>query len=480
MFSFPERGHRLLVAVAALATLGACKVPDMALQETSRTVPNKYRLTDDTLDLARLQFQQYFADPYLSSLIDTALAKNQELSITSQEILVARNEIRARRGEYLPTVSPAFSVGIDRVPRFTPKGAVEEGVDIRRDNEIPNPIPDIFVGVQAGWEIDIWRRLRNAKDAAVNRYLASVEGRSFVVTNLVGEIAANYYELLALDNQLEFINSNIAIQTRALEVVRIQKEAARVTELAVQRFQAQLLNTQSLQYDVRQRIVETENRINFLTGRYPSPVQRDPQGFNQVDATTIVGGIPSRLLANRADIRQREYQLKAANLDVAVARANYYPRVGLSAVLGYQAFNPAVLFSTPQSILGRLAGDFVSPLVNRNGIIAGFNASNAQQVQAVTQYEQTVLNAYLEVANQFSNVDNLNQKYQLKLQQVAALDRSVEISNELFKSARADYSEVLLTQREALEARIELNETKLAQLEARVSVYRALGGGWQQ
>ncbi len=478
MFKF-SNGVRLL-GVALIAGLGACKVPDMALREQTRTVPNKYRFTDDTLDLARMQFQEYFADPYLASLIDTALVKNQELNITNQEILIARNEIRARRGEYLPTVSPAVSIGVDRVPRYTPKGAVEEGVEIRKENEIPNPIPDFFVGAVASWEVDIWRKLRNAKDAAVNRYLASVEGRNFVVTNIVGEIAAEYYELLALDNQLDFINANIALQTRALEVVRIQKEAARLTELAVKRFEAQLLNTQSLQYDVRQRLVETENRINFLTGRYPTPIPRDPQGFNSVDATTVVGGIPSRLLANRADIRQAEYQLKAANLDVAVARARYYPNVGLSAVLGYQAFNPAVLFSTPQSILARLAGDLVAPLVNRNGIIAGFNASNAQQVQAVTQYEQTVLNAYLEVANQFSNVDNLDQKFQLKQQQVAALDRSVEISNDLFRSARADYSEVLFTQREALEARIELNETKLAQLEARVSVYRALGGGWQQ
>jgi outer membrane protein TolC len=193
---------------------------------------------------------------------------------------------------------------------------------------------------------------------------------------------------------------------------------------------------------------------------------------------TIHAGIPSQLLANRPDIKQAELDLEAARLDVKVARARFYPSLGISASLGYQAFNPSYLLTTPESLIYSLAGDLTAPLINKNAIKATYYSANAKQVQAVYNYERAILNAYIEVANQLSKISNLEKSYDLKSKQVQTLTESITISNDLFKSSRADYMEVLMTQRDALESKFELIETKKEQMNALVNIYRALGGGW--
>jgi multidrug efflux system outer membrane protein len=184
-------------------------------------------------------------------------------------------------------------------------------------------------------------------------------------------------------------------------------------------------------------------------------------------------------LQNRPDIRQAELQLAAARLDIKVARANFYPSLRITAGVGYNAFNAKYLVTSPQSLMYTLAGELVAPLVNRNAIKAYYYSATAKQIQAAYNYERTILNAYVEVANQVANINNLEQSYNLRTQQVQALTQSIEISTRLFRSARADYMEVLLTQRDAVEAKFELVETKMEQMHAMVSVYRALGGGWK-
>lgn len=458
----------------------ACQVPVLVGKTENKTVPAGYTSLPDSTNAATVQWRSYFTDPSLVALIDTALKNNQELNITLQEIEVARNEIRARKGEYLPFVGVKGAAGFEKVGRYTSRGASEANIEIKPGKETPDPLPDFLLGAYATWEVDIWHKLRNAKKAAVTRYLSTIEGRNFVVTTLIAEIANSYYELLALDNQLEIIKQNIEIQTNALEIVKAQKEATRVTELAVRKFEAEVLNTRSLQYDIQQRITETENRINFLLGRYPQPVARNVQAFNNAMPGAIHAGLPSQLLANRPDVKQAELELAAARLDIQVAKAQFYPSLGISASIGYQAFNPAYLLRTPQSMLYSLAGELVAPLVNKNAIKATYFNANAKQIQAAYNYERTILNAYVEVANQLAKINNLEKSYDLKSKQVEALTQSITISNDLFKSARADYMEVLMTQRDALESKFELIETKKQQMNAMVNIYQALGGGWNQ
>jgi len=385
----------------------------------------------------------------------------------------------ARKGEYRPFVSLGGAAGVEKASRYTLPGATEEITEIKPGKRTPDPLTDFRFGASATWEVDIWHKLRNAKKAAVSRYLSSVEGKNFMMTNLVSEVANNYYELLALDSQLEILQRNIEIQSNALRIVKMEKEATKVTELAVRRFQAQVLNTQNLQYDIKQRIVEAENRINFLVGRYPQPVARTHQNFETLLPAIVQSGIPSQLLENRPDVRQAENDLAASKLDVQVAKANFYPRLGLTAVLGIQSFSPIYLAKAPKSIISSLAGDLAGPLINKNAIKATYYSANAKQIQAVYNYQRTVLNAYIEVTNQLSRIDNLEKSYDLKKSEVEALTESINISNRLFASARADYMEVLLTQRDALESRFDLVETKMNQMNAMVDIYRALGGGWK-
>lgn len=474
-----KKTRNLSLAVAIVAISFTACTPSLVSKTANTKVPEGYNASQDTTNTASIQWQDYFTDPYLTALIDTALKNNQELNITLQEINISRNEVGARKGEYLPFLGIKGGAGVDKTARYTPEGANEATTDIKPGMEMPEPVPDYMVGVFASWEVDIWRKLRNAKKAAVERYLASVEGRNFMVTNLIAEIADSYYELLALDNQLAIVKRNIDLQNNAFQIVKMQKEATRVTELAVRRFEAQVLHTKSLQYGIQQQITEMENRINFLVGRYPQPIPRNPEIFSDLVPNTIYAGIPSQLLENRPDVRQAELELVAAKLDVRVAKAQFYPSLDISAGVGLRAFNPSYLLQTPESMLYSLAGDLTAPLLNRKALKATYSSANAKQIQAVYNYERSILNAYIEVANQLSKLGNLEKSYDLKAREVEALTQSITISNNLFRSARADYMEVLLTQREALESKFDLVETKMQQMSAMVKMYRALGGGWK-
>ncbi|MNJ93020.1 Outer membrane protein OprM precursor [compost metagenome] len=476
---FNKNHHKILGFTLLSLAYTSCKIPSIVQKTENKSIPNAYaNNTSDTANLASIKWKDFFKDQYLNNLIDTALQNNQELNITLQEIEIARNEVRARKGELLPSVGLKAGAGLEKVGRYTSQGAGDASTEIKPGKEMPEPLPDYLVGLYANWEVDIWHKLRNSKKAAYTKYLSSVEGKNFVVTNLVAEIANSYYELLALDNQLDMVRKNIELQTNALAVVKIQKEATRVTELAVRKFEAEVLSSRSLEYDIMQKTTETENKINFLLGKYPQHIARDKSSFDTSLANDLHTGIPSQLLANRPDIKQAELDLIAAKLDVKVAKAQFYPSLGISAGLGFQAFNPSYLVKTPESLLYSIAGDVAAPLINRNAIKATYFTANAKQIQAVYQYERSILNGYIEVANQLSSIGNLSKSYELKAKQVQALTQSIEISNDLFKSSRADYLEVLMTQRDALEAKLELIETKKQQLNAMVKVYQALGGGW--
>ncbi len=470
--------HKTHIAILVTLLLGGC-IPSLKITKTeNKSVPQSYGNSQDSTNTAKISWKVYFSDPDLAVLIDSALKNNQELNIAIQEIIINKNEIRARKGEYLPFVGLRGGVGFQPIPKYTWQGAVEDNVDFKTKKDIIESVSDYSFGAFASWEIDIWKKLRNSKKSAVMRYLATTEGKNLLVTNLVKEIANSYYELMALDNQLDVVQKNIEIQSNALQIVKQQKEAAKLTQLAVNRFEAQLLNTINLQYEIKQKIVETENLINFLTGRFPQPVQRNSTNFINTGIDSVYTGIPSQLLSNRTDVRQAELQLAATKLDVKVARANFYPAFKIQGGLGFQAFNPAFLIN-PQSILLSLAGDLMAPLINRNGIKAVYYNANAKQIQAVYNYEQTILQAYIDVVNQQSRKSNFSKSYSTKSKEVEILSQSIIIANNLFTSARADYIEVLLTQREVLKSKMELIEIKTKQMNAKVSIYQALGGGWR-
>jgi len=463
--------------IVALCSLWSCKIPAITSKTENKTMPVSYTASSDTLNAATIQWKNYFNDPQLIAIIDTALRNNQELNIALQEIEMGKNEVHARKGEYKPFVQGGAGMGFEKSGEYTRNGAVDEQLEIKPGQAFPKPLPDFMFGLSASWELDVWKKLHNAKKVAVIEYLSSIEGRNFMITNLISEIAGSYYELLALDNLLDILHQNIDIQTNALAVIRLEKEAAKVSQLAVNRFEAQLLHTQNLQYEINQRIIETENRIHFLAGSFPQKIQRNAAGFAQVMPDLVKTGIPSQLLNNRPDLRQAELEVASTKLNVKVARANFYPSFRITAAAGIQAFNPAYLVN-PISILYNLAGEMMVPLLNRNAIEATYKNANARQIEAVYHYERSILNAHIEVLNQLSKMENYSKSHATKIKEVDILSQSIGISNSLYRSARADYMEVLLTQREALESRIELTEIQLTQILAKVQLYKALGGGW--
>ena len=426
---------------------------------------------------AQLPHNAFYNDPYLLALIEQTMSGNQELKILSEEIRIACNEAYARSGEYRPFVTLGGGVGYDKVGEHTRFGAVENQLEVTPGRAFPEPLGDFLAAGNLSWEIDIWNRLRNSQRAAAMQYLGSQEGRNFIVTRVVSEVAENYYQLLALDSRLENLEKTIEIQKASLRVCERQKKAGRATELSVQRFIGEVEKNRSEKSLIQQEIVEAENRINFLAGRYPQPVQRMTTDFIELNLGVLSSGIPSELLLNRADIREAERNVSAAGLNLEVARARFYPNLALRANLGWNAFRTGYLFRTPESLIYGLAADIVGPLINKRAIQADYRTANAEQLQAIYNYQQTVLEANIEVVNHMTKIENFRRSVDLKKKQVNALEASVEAANRLFQNARVEYVEVLLAQREMMEAKMLMIDTKREQLEAVVNAYQALGGG---
>lgn len=470
--------YKIVSVLLILAVFTSCKMLAPVEKTAPQTVPDAYIASKDTVNSATIKWKTFFPDKNLQNLIDEALKNNQELAMTLQEIEIARNDVRVKKGLLLPTVSVGAAAGVDKVGRYTSAGAGDASTDITPGKEVPENLQDYLLGLHATWEVDIWKKLHNAKKAALTRYLATVEGKNFVVTNLVAEIANSYYELLSYDNQLDIVQQTITLQKNAFEIVKAQKDAAKANELGVKKFEAEVLNSQSREFEIQQQIKETENKINFLLGRFPQPIIRDKTAFITQVPQQIQAGIPSQLLANRPDIKQAELELFATKCDVKSAQAEFYPSFTISGGVGFNAFKPSYLFTTPESLVYNLVGDLTAPLINRNAIKAEFNKAKAEQLKAMYNYQKTILNGYVEVSNELSNIKNLEQFYDLKNKEVQSLTTAIDVSNDLFKSSRVDYFEVLMTQRDALESKLELIEAKKEQFNAVTNVYRALGGGW--
>ena len=213
---------------------------------------------------AQLPHSAFYNDPFLLALIQATMSGNQELKILSEEIQIACNEAYSRSGEYRPFVTLGGGAGYDKVGEHTREGAVEQNLDVARGQGFPEPLGDFLVAGNLSWEIDIWKRLRNSQRAAQMQYLGTQEGRNYIVTRMVSEVAENYYELLSLDSRLVILEKTIEIQQASLEIAEGKKKAGRGTELAVQRFIAEVQKNRSEQALIQQEIVEAENRINLF------------------------------------------------------------------------------------------------------------------------------------------------------------------------------------------------------------------------
>jgi outer membrane protein, multidrug efflux system len=468
--------HIIYIAIGVSLLLSSCKTVDVAV--TDIDMPQAYYGAADTTNIADFNWRQYFDDTHLLQLIDVAVVNNFELQEAMQRIEMARSGVRFSKGELFPKVDGSIFAGTNKYAKYT-EGFAGNSTTEFEGKTIPNPVQDYYLGLTSAWEPDVWGKLRNQRKSAVSNFLASIDGKNLVLSNLVADIAISYYELIALDNEQEIISQTIKKQEEALDFVKAHKEVGRANELAVQQFQIELLNTLVLEKEIIQQISEVDNRINFLLGRFPQFIVREKESLFRELPQEILSGIPSQLLLNRPDIREAEQQVHASKFDLKTAKAAFFPNLNIVSTLGFQAFNPEFLFSTPTSIGYSALGSLFAPIINRNALEAQFSTAKASQLSAIYNYQKTILNGYVEVVNELSNVQNLQGSYSLKEQQSNVSEKSVETSTELFKNAKANYLEVLIAQQNSLEAKLELIELRKRQKVAKVNIYKALGGGWK-
>ena len=467
--------NKMLYLAAGLATLlctGACKTPQATTLPKDTLKASLASMSRDSSVTVSPAWRDFFQDSVLRSLIDTALQNNHDLKITLQELAIAKSAITAKQGALLPSISANVGAGISKVGRYTAEGAGNVGTELTPGRKIPTVIPDLAPTLQMDWTIDLWGKLNSDKKSAVERYLASEAGQRAIKSQLVADVAENYYALLALDYKLLVMQQYIALQKNAVRIARIQKEADADTQLAVEKFEAELAKAQADEYVLRQSIVETENNLNLLLGRLPQPIARAKSDFLQLPMPATAHALSTQLLLQRPDVVQAEHALEAAKWDVETARKEFLPSFNLSAAVGLNAFNPKYLVKLPESLVFSALGGLTAPLINKKAIQANFSQADALQIEALYNYDKALMTAYIETSTLQSKIANLKQLRQFKQKQDEALMRAVSAAQQLYLNNRATYLEVIDSERGQLDCKMELIDTKLQQLSTLIDMYR--------
>ena len=477
--------YKIYHFILIIVLLDSCKIKQEIPQNRPLlTMPQNYRAKIDSISFELPTIKAFFSDMTLVALIDTALNNNFDLRTTLQKIEMARAGVRFTQGLGKPDLTGNVAIGQRKFGNYTIDGVgnydTQFSTNIDGKQQIPNSIiPDYYVGVQSSWEIDIWGKLKSQKASAAARLLSSEAGKNLVVSELVAQIASGYYELLILDNELDILQENIILQERAVEITSVLKQAGQANQLGVNLLNAQLLSSKALKIEVKQQIIEVESMINFLVGRYPQNVFRPKVAWAKVIPPKLTAGIPSNILENRPDIKQAEFQLLATKANLFTAKAAFYPSLNLTGGLGFQSFK-ALLLLNPASLAFNTFGGLTAPLANRRQIIADLMASKADQKMAYINYQKVIVNSFTEVYNQLNLIQNTNEMYELKSQEVDVLRESITISSELFTSGRATYLEVITAQKNALQSQTELINLKKRQYNSVIGLYKSLGGGWRR
>ncbi|MGE5187111.1 MAG: TolC family protein [Acidobacteriota bacterium] len=459
------------------ALLAGCapSLPDVRIPQVE--LPAAYDASVAGRSIARIDWATFFADDDLVTLIGDALRGNFDLQLAVQRIELARAGILEISGQRLPRLSLVGEAGVRKYARYTVDGAGNAGVDIAPGEVVPTHVPDLFLGARASWEPDLWSRLGSKQGAARARYLATIEAHHLVTTSLVADTATAYFSLVALDETARVLTETIAHQSEALDMMRVQKEAGRTNELAVRQFAAELASTRALAEHVQAETRDLELQVAVLLGHAPAPIARNPDALSR-PVPALATGVPSALLRDRPDIRQAELDVQASRLDLAAARAAFYPRITISADAGYEAFDPRFLLRTPASLAYSLVAGIASPLVNRRGIEAAFRAASASQIAAMINYQSVVLRGFADAASALSHLQHTGTIVVHQQQRKDALVDSVEAANELFQAGHASYLDVLLAQQQTLQAELDVIAARRDHQIAKVQLYRALGGGW--
>lgn len=455
-----------IILIAGLAAvLYSCSTSHHFARETVNTNGLYGNLaTTDSVTLADKPWRELFTETYLQKLIEEGLNNNPDLQVAVQKVLQAEAYFSQSKAAMLPGIS---AKGTGTYVR-NPESIYPDG---------PREVNNFQLGAEASWEVDLWGKLRSSKRSAYANLLASDAGRKAVETRLISGIATAYYSLAGLDAKLAITRQTVKNNIDLVETIKVLKESGRVTGAAVVQTEAARYAAEVTIPDLEQQIRETENALCLLLGRIPGTIERgkiDDQNLS----TVLQTGVPAQLLDNRPDVMQAEFAVMSAYETTNSARAYFYPALTLTASTGFAATDLDQLLD-PKSFAANIIGGLTQPLFNKKVNTTRLKVAQAQQEEALINFRNTLLKAGQEVHNAMGSYESSVQKIALRQLQLEALNKSVDYTKELLTYGSATYTEVLNAQTSLLSAQLSNVNDQLQQLNAVVTLYRALGGGWK-
>ncbi|HTN19437.1 MAG TPA: efflux transporter outer membrane subunit [Pelobium sp.] len=452
--------------------LSACKVTKTYQTPQFAGTDSLYRgeiANTDTISIADLPYQDLFADPLLQNLIEEGLQQNLDLKIALERMNSAAAQLRLSKVAYLPSLNLDLSVADNKQSEaalnFPP------GVNINTETQLYK------AQLSSSWEIDVWGKLGSAKRATFATFLQTDAAKRAVQTQLVSTIANNYYLLLALDKQLKITEQTLQNRIKAVETMKALKDAAIVNGAAVVQSEANRYAAEVTIPDLKRRIRETENALNILLAKPGTTILRGNLD-NQKTIADLKTGVPSQLLKNRPDIQQAEFAFETAFENTNLAKTYFYPSLTLTANGGLSSLTIENLFNN--SIFYSVVGGLTQPIFNRGLNKARLTSAKAAQQEAYYTFQKALLTAGTEVSNYLYAYQTAQEKQGFREQQIDALTKSVDYTNELLKySSATNYTDVLTSEQALLTAQLNGVDDELQKLQAVVNLYRALGGGWK-
>ncbi len=462
---------RILV-LASLSLLGSCRIgKQQATPELD--LPAAYRATPVVSSAETvLPVREFFKDPVLLELIDSAMAKNYDLNMAVKSIESSEQVFKKVKLNYLPDLTARMDANTTR-PSKNSLGGIGNELFIGSYS-----VADFNTNLGLTWEIDIWGKVRTQKEEALSNYLQSVEATKAVQTRLVADIANGYYNLIMLDNQLRVAENMEAISDSTLRIITVQQSVGQVTILGVNQARAQLEFARQLIPQIEQSIALQENALSILCGSYPAAVVR--KDFNEEEIIALTKpAYPASLLGARPDVRAAEHTLTAANARVGLTQIAMYPSLTISATGGLNTFKASNWFSVPASLFGMVAGGISQPVFLRGQLKMQHELAKIEREKAVLGFRQSVLLAVGEVENALVRQEKNDLQIQSSLSRVKSLTEARKNADLLFKTGMATYLEILNTQSAYLQSELDLAELKRQKKLAAIELYRALGGGWK-
>ena len=457
-----------LLAIGLCAIFSAGCVVGPLYKRPATHTPQAFRgeTGGTTNSLADLPWWQIFHDEQLQALIREAITNNYDLRMAVARVEEARAQAAVVRSQLFPQID---------------YGALAGGGKNAGANNQPSPTGTegtVFAGdVQAAWEIDLFGRLRRQTEAARDQYFASQEARRDVLTSLIAQVAQDYFQLLALDRQLDIARDSTNSFGQSLKIFNQRLQGGIASKLETSSAEALLDAAAAMVPDLEQQIAAQENQLNLLLGRNPGTVDRSHVSLDDEEPPEVPGGLPSALLERRPDIREAEQQLRAANAEVGVAEANFYPRLDLTGMFGRVSPELATITSG-QALAWSAAASLTGPIFHGGQLRAQYAQARSARDAAALQFQSTVLNAFQEISSELVARQKLAVASEDRRQAVAAFQEAFKIAMERYRLGTSSYYEVLQQQQQLFPAEDSLVQTQLNQLLAVVQLYRALGGGW--